>query len=242
MEVKPPAYRPGAIVIDASSGMGEALARRLVTEGWRVGLAARRAERLQALAQELGDHAIICPLDLMEIDEARIALKGFIQQVGHVELVVISAGTGHVNPDLNWQLDEETIAVNALGFAAMAQIAMKHFIAQRQGHLVGISSIAKLRANGGATAYCASKAFVSTYLDGLRDLARHHKLLVTVTEACPGFVNTDMLKVDKPFWVATPEKAADCIYAAIRTRTKHVYVTRRWGLIGRLLRLLPSPG
>lgn len=86
MEVKPPAYRPGAIVIGASSGMGEALARRLVTEGWRVGLAARRAERLQALAQELGDHAIICPLDLMEIDEARIALKGFIQQVGHVEV------------------------------------------------------------------------------------------------------------------------------------------------------------
>ncbi|GGM18329.1 SDR family NAD(P)-dependent oxidoreductase [Pseudomonas asuensis] len=242
MDMKSPTHRPAAIVIGASSGIGEALARRLLTEGWQVGLAARRTERLEMFAQAFGDQAVTCLIDVLDTDEARVTLKALIYQLRHVELIVISAGTGHANPDMDWQLDKETISVNALGFAAVAQTAMKHFMDQGHGHLVGISSIAKLRANGGATAYCASKAFVSTYLDGLRDLARHHKLPVTVTEACPGFVDTDMLKADKPFWVATPARAADCIYSAIKARSKHVYVTKRWGLIGSLLRLLPSPG
>jgi short-subunit dehydrogenase len=116
---------------------------------------------------------------------------------------------------------------------------MAHFLSRGSGHLVGISSVAKLMASGDAAAYSASKAFVSTYLDGLRDKARSHRRTIAVTEICPGFVDTAMMKADKPFWVASPAQAADCIARAIRRRARHAYVTPRWALIGLALRLLP---
>ena len=159
-----------ALIIGGSSGIGEALARKLSSEGWKLGLAARRTERLQALSNEIDRVASILSIDLAEVDSARSSFEGGLAQVGQVDLVVISAGIGHVNETLAWDLDRETIAVNTLGFAAIAQAAFRHFESHGRGHLVGISSIAKLRANGGAASYCASKAFVSSYLDGDRDL------------------------------------------------------------------------
>lgn len=112
---------------------------------------------------------------------------------------------------------------------------------QGHGHLAGISSIARFRGSGEGAAYAASKAFVSVYLDGLRDLARKRNVPVTVTELCPGFVDTVMMKADKPFWVATPEKTAAQILDAIRKGKKCAYITRRWALVACLLRLLPRP-
>jgi Short-chain dehydrogenases of various substrate specificities len=234
--------RPVAVIVGSSSGIGEALARQLAAEGWRLGLLARRVERLQGLAADLGEGTEIRALDIGNAGRARVEFEAFLAALGRVDLIVISAGTGHLNNELAWAPDDETIRVNALGFAAIAQASMRFFLAAGRGHLVGISSVAKLRANGGGAAYCASKAFVSSYLDGLRDLARHHGKTIHVTEACPGFVATDMLKASKPFWVASPERAAQCIRRAIQQRARHVYVTRRWGLIGAVLKLLPAPG
>lgn len=229
-----------AIIIGASSGIGEALARRLAAEGWTLGLMARRMERLDALAAALD--AVAALIDLDDAAAARQALAALLDRLGGAELVVLSAGTGHRNPTLDWAPERETIAVNALGFAAVAQVAMAHFLARGGGHLVGISSVAKLRGSGEAPAYAASKAFVSTYLDGLRDLAKRRGVPVAVTEIAPGFVDTAMMKADRPFWVATPARAAAQIHTAIRRRARHAYVTRRWALIGFLLRRLPAPG
>jgi short-subunit dehydrogenase len=234
---------PTAIIVGASSGIGEALARSLAGSGWRVGLAARRLDRLQALAAELGGGARAQRIDLRQADEARLALASLIDDLGAVDLIVLSSGFGEPNPDMAWAPERETIDVNALGFAAMAQMAMTHFLDRGQGHLVGISSVAKLRGHGDAPSYAATKAFVSTYLDGLRDLAkRRGASKVVVTEACPGFVATAMMKAPSAFWVASPEAAAESILRAVRRRAKHAYVTPRWGLIGLLLRLMPRPG
>ena len=86
-------------------------------------------------------------------------------------------------------------------------------------------------------AYNASKAFVSNYLDGLRQKVRRLQLPIAVTDVRPGFVATAMAQGQGLFWVASPEKAARQIAAAIRLRKKRVYVTRRWALIAALLRL-----
>lgn len=178
-------------------------------------------------------------MDVAAPDQARQALTDLLATLGGADLIVISAGIGEANPDLAWPPDHDTIAVNVTGFAAMAQLAMTHFLSRGSGHLVGISSVAKLMASGDAAAYCASKAFVSTYLDGLRDKARSRRQPITVTEICPGFVDTAMMKADRPFWVASPAQAADCIARAIRRRASHAYVTPRWALIALALRLLP---
>jgi short-subunit dehydrogenase len=234
---------PTAIIVGASSGIGEALARSLAGSGWRVGLAARRLDRLEALAEQLGGGARAKRIDLRQVDEARLALAALIEDLGAVDLVILSSGVGEPNPHMSWASEKDTIEVNALGFAAVAQVAMKHFLDRGQGHLVGISSVAKLRGHGDAPSYAATKAFVSTYLDGLRDLAKRRSAgRIAVTEACPGFVDTAMMKAPSAFWVASPEAAAESILKAVRRRAKHAYITPRWGLIGVLLRLMPRPG
>jgi short-subunit dehydrogenase len=87
------------------------------------------------------------------------------------------------------------------------------------------------------------------YIDGLRELASKSGLPIAVTEAQPGFVATAMMKTDQPLspfvrWlvVASPEKAAHQIARAIRRRRKHAYITRRYGLVAFIARLLPRPG
>ena len=143
---------------------------------------------------------------------------------------------------MEWNQDCDTLLVNITGFVSMAQAAMRHFLRQGHGHLVGISSIAALRGSGGGAAYAASKAFQSIYLDGLRDLARLRRLPIKVTEAQPGFVDTAMMKAARPFWAASPEVAARQILRAVRRRAKHAYITRRWAIVAWLLKLLPRAG
>jgi short-subunit dehydrogenase len=130
-----------------------------------------------------------------------------------------------------------------------AQVALRHFVRRGHGHLVGISSMAALRGNGAGAAYAASKAFQSVYLDGLRDLARQTGLPIAVTEVQPGFVDTAMMKPEHPLptvtrWllVSSPAKAARQIARAVRKRTKHAYITRRYALVALVLKLLPRAG
>ena len=111
---------------------------------------------------------------------------------GGVDLAIITAGIGHENPDLAWRPEAETIAVNVTGFAAMAGVAMRHFIARGSGHLVGISSIAGIRGDGRAPAYGASKAFVARYLQALRHKVAKQKLPLHITDIQAGFVDTAM--------------------------------------------------
>ena len=238
--------RRTAVIIGASSGIGEALARELNRAGWRLGLFARRLDRLEVLRESLAPDTMVRRLDVGQHDAAAI-LERALEELGGVDLAIVSAGTGH-NEALHWELDVETVTVNVLGFMAVAQAAMRHFLARGRGHLVGISSVAALRGNR-AAAYAASKAFQSVYLDGLRDLARHSGHPIVVTEVQPGFVDTAMMKPDRPLpavvrrlFVASPAKAARQILRAVQQRKKHAYITRRYGLIAFIFRRLPRPG
>ncbi|OAT80323.1 SDR family NAD(P)-dependent oxidoreductase [Desulfotomaculum copahuensis] len=229
-----------AIVVGATSGMGRELAKLLAVHGYTVGLTGRREHLLVELQQEIAAPSYIRSFDIAA-PEAMNLLADMIQEMNGVDLVVISAGTGVFNPDLDFAGELETIAVNVTGFAAMANVAFKHFVKRGAGHLVGISSIAALRGSGNAPAYGASKAFVSNYLEGLRQKASKLKLPITITDVQPGFVDTAMTKGQKGlFWVASPVKAAREIYGAIAGRKNHVYITRRWGLIAWLLKNLPD--
>ena len=235
-----------AVIVGASSGIGEALAHELNRSGWRLGLLARRLDRLEALRRTLAPETVVRGIDVAQSGAATI-LEQLLDELGGADLVIISAGTGH-NGALHWEQDFETVSVNVLGFMAVAHVAMRHFLQRGRGHLVGISSIAALRGNR-AAAYAASKAFQSVYLDGLRDVARHSGQPIVVTEIQPGGVDTAMLKPDRPLpdvirrlFVASPEKAARQILRAVQQRKKHAYITRRYGPVGFILKLLPRPG
>ncbi len=229
-----------AIIIGASSGIGKELAKVLSQNCYAVGLTGRRIELLSALQNELPTQSFVKAMDVSQTDKAIEQLTELITEMNGVELVVISAGIGFINTELEWEKEEATIETNVTGFAAMANVAVKHFLEQRAGHLVGISSIAALRGSGGAPAYNASKAFVSNYLEGLRQKFVNLKLPIVVTDVKPGFVDTAMAQGDGLFWVAPPEKAARQIYEIIKARRTHAYITKRWRLIGLLLKFLPD--
>ncbi len=229
-----------AVIIGATSGIGKELARVLAKNGFAVGLTGRRGEILRKLQQELPTIAYIKQMDVSMPAEATQLLQELIAEMGGMDLIIISAGVGFANRELEWELEKQTIDVNVSGFAAMAGAAFNYFRRQGSGHLVGISSIAAIRGNRGAPAYNASKAFVSNYLEGLRVKASRLGLPITVTDIQPGYVDTPMAKGPGLFWVAPAEKAAMQIYRAIVQKRHHAYITKRWRLIAWMLKVMPG--
>jgi short-subunit dehydrogenase len=229
-----------AVVIGASSGIGAAVAVELARRGYTVGIAARRVESLRDVAARHPGITAVGHVDLHDVAGSQAAVDGLIAQVGGADVIVIAAGTGSENPALEWEPEADTIAVNVTGFAAMATLAMRHFVDRGRGHLVGISSIAAIRGHGEAPAYGASKAFVSSYLRAVRHKCAKQRLPICVTEIQPGFVATDMAKGEGLFWVAPVDVAATQIVEAIESRRAHAYVTKRWRFVAAALRLLPD--
>ena len=229
-----------AIVIGASSGIGRALALRLAREGYAVGLAARRLPLLLELKEQIGPGAFVKGIDVSDPLRAMPLLEELIEEMGGADLIVLNAGTGQINPELAWGPEDETIGVNVHGFAAMAIVAYRHLVRRGAGHLVSISSVAALRGGGAAPAYNASKAFVSTYMDGLRHRLARIGSPVAITDIQPGFVHTAMAQGPHVFWAASPEKAAEQIWLAIRRRKKRAVITRRWRLVAWLMKVVPD--
>jgi len=229
-----------AIIVGASSGIGKELAKILSDSGIAVGIAARRISLLHEFGANLDGVVIIKEIDVAVPNAAMAIFSDLIDALGGVDLVVLAAGIGDINKELDWEIERQCIATNVAGFTALADVAIKYFIEQGSGHLVGISSVAALRGGSDAPAYNASKAYTSNYLEGLRKKVVHTNLPIVVTEVRPGFVNTRMAKGDNLFWVASPERAAVQIYRAILGKKSCVYVTKRWRLLAWLLKILPS--
>lgn len=229
-----------AIVIGATSGIGKELAKIFSQHGYIVGLAGRRTHLLDELKNELPNNSFAKHIDISQTDKAIKQLEELIAEMEWADIIVISSGVGYVNKDFQWSPEKETIDVNVSGFAAMANVAIHHFLLKGSGHLVGISSIAALRGAGDTPAYNASKAFVSNYMEGLRKKVVKLGLSIKVTDIQPGFVDTAMAKGDGLFWVASPQKAAQQIYNAIERKRKHAYITKRWRLIGWLMKVMPE--
>jgi short-subunit dehydrogenase len=237
---------PVAVVVGASSGIGEALARRLAREGYRVVLVARRADALTrvcaAINAELGhDRAQALPHDVTRHAEAPALLQKVLVELGRVDLVAYSAGVQLAvgTSEFSVEKDRTMVEVNLLGALAWLNPAAEIFERLGQGSIVGISSVAGDRGRVGAPAYNASKAGLTTFLEALRNrLSRHGVHVLTVK---PGFVATDMLRgAPRVFWVITPEQAAADIWGAIRARKQVLYTPARWRLVMFVIRNLPS--
>jgi short-subunit dehydrogenase len=229
-----------AIVMGASSGMGKELARILSTNNYIVGLAARRLNLLEELQKELPGKSYIKQIDISNFADAEKEFRELIADMEGVDLVIISSGYGDINPQLKWDIEKETIDVNVAGFTLIAGIAFQYFMEKGKGHLAAISSVAALRGNRSDPAYSASKAYVSNYLEGLRQRALHSRKPITITDLKPGFVKTPMSKGGKLFWLATAEEAAEQIFDAIRGKKKLAYITKRWRLIAWILKVAPD--
>ncbi len=228
------------VIVGASSGIGKELAKIFGRHDYAVGITARRIELLSEVAKELPGSVFVKSMDVAKPDEAISVLEELIKEMGGLDIIVISAGIGFINPDLTWQKEKDTIDVNVTGFTAIANSAMKHFLKQGYGHLAGISSVGAIRGESSAPAYAASKAFMSNYLEGLRFKMFKIKMPIVITDIQPGFVDTAMAQAGGLFWVSSPEKAAQQIFSAIKKGRKHAYITSRWRFVAWILKIAPD--
>lgn len=234
-----------AVVTGASSGIGWELARALAGEGARLGLLARRIDKLDELAAELraaGATVAVAACDVTERGQVLSAVDAVRQALGPVDLLVANAGVGAptlLDP-VNIADVEKMFQVNVLGVVYSIEAVLAEMLQRRQGHLVAISSLGGYKGLPGESAYTASKAAVNAYLEGLRiQLAPRG---VHVTTVCPGFVKTPMTDVNDfamPF-LLTAEQAARRIVGAIRWRVKVYNFPLRMSLLMGLIRRLPD--
>jgi NAD(P)-dependent dehydrogenase (short-subunit alcohol dehydrogenase family) len=242
------ARHPGAIVVGASSGMGAAIARELVGRGWRVAALARRGAELERLAAECaatahasGGALVTRMHDVAHHAEVPALFEELARELGGLELLVYAAG---IMPKIGEQeydtaKDLEILGVNTGGCIAWCNPAADLFRTQRQGTIVGISSIAGDRGRKGNPAYCTSKAAMNTYLEALRN--RLGAFGVHVCTIRPGYIDTPMTHgLPGLFWLISADEAAKRILRAAFSRANVRYVPYRWACVGLVLRLIPS--
>ena len=229
-----------AIVIGATSGIGRALAERLAAEGYRVGVTGRREALLEELAASRPGSFCYAAADIMDPAAACAALERLAGELGGMDLCVVSAGTGDLNPGLDYALEEPAIRTNVVGWTAAVDWAYGRFEEWGGGHLVVITSVGGLRGGGAAPAYNASKAYQINYAEGLRQRVAKSGLPVTITDIRPGLVDTAMAKGEGLFWVQPVAKTVRQILRAVERRRHVAVVTRRWRIAAWLLRHLPE--
>lgn len=228
-----------AIIIGASSGIGYELAKLLTQNGFKVGITGRRQSQLEELKSTNPDLFLISVFDSTKMSNSN-ELDALTEQLGGLDLLIISAGTGELNPKLNFGLEEPTIDLNVKAFTQIVNWTYRFFEKKGSGHITAITSIAGLRGGKDAPAYNASKAYQINYLEAIRQKAKNNKLQIIITDVRPGFVDTAMAKGNGQFWVAPPKKAAFQIYKLIRRRKAIGYVTKRWTFLAWAFKLIPS--
>ena len=196
--------RRAAIVTGASSGIGEATARALAADGHRLALLARRAERVEALAAELGDGALAIEADVTQREQAEAAVQRTVDELGRLDIVINNAGVmllGPVeaSPVEDW---ERMVDVNVKGLLYTARAALPHLVSaadsepRQVADLVNISSVAGRHANAGSGVYNLTKFGVGAFSEALRQEVTERHVRVSLVE--PGAVETELLSHNRP--------------------------------------------
>jgi short-subunit dehydrogenase len=233
----------GVFITGASGGIGAALAAHYAGTGATLGLVARRADALAALAGRLATTTATYAADVADHAAMRAAASDFIARHGVPDIVVANAGVsvgtlGSEPEDL--PAVERVLRTNVVGLAATLAPFVAPMRERGSGILAGIASVAGFRGLPGAGAYSASKAAAITWLESLRvELAGSGVAVVTV---CPGYIDTPMTRVNRyrmPF-LLDADDGARRIARAIEARRSFAVVPWQMALVGRALRVLPN--
>lgn len=234
------------LITGASSGLGAGMARQLAARGHDLALAARRLDRLEALRAELaptGVRIAVAALDVDDHDAVFTTIRALRDDLGGLDRVIVNAGLGKGAPIGTGRFDANlaTARTNFVAALAQCEAAMEIFRAQNAGHLVVVSSVAADRGLRGAqTTYAATKAGLAHLAEGIRvDVA---DTPIRVTTLAPGYIRTDLNEgMTMPFAVDA-ETGTKAMADAIERAPAFAYVPGwPWGVLGRLLRVMPTP-
>lgn len=226
------------MILGGSSGIGRVLALQLAKKNYTIAVTGRRNHLLEELKVQYPKQIIVMATDHTEIGSLVQNLEDLTVQLGGLDLLILCSGTGDINQELDFHIEQRTITLNVTAFTCIANWAVRHFQKQQYGHFAAITSIAGMTGSDVAPAYNASKAYQIAYLAGLRKKMKKLQLPIYITDIRPGFVDTDMAKGEGQFWVAPVSKAASQIIAALKAKRQLVYITKRWRLISFVFRLI----
>jgi NADP-dependent 3-hydroxy acid dehydrogenase YdfG len=234
-----------ALVTGASSGIGEATAKRLAAEGAAVAVAARRVDRLDALVGEIesaGGSALAIESDVTDRAQAESLVERTVAELGRLDTVVNNAGVMLLGPAVDADIEEweRMVDLNVKGLLYVAKAALPHLLKyadeepRRVTDLVNISSVAGRRARAGSAVYNATKHGVGAFSEALRQEVTERHLRVSLVE--PGAVMTELASHNRPevqegmkarFGQMADRLQADDIADAISyivTRPRHVAI------------------
>lgn len=227
------------IIIGATSGLGREVALIYIAQGWKVGIAGRREAELESLRAINPTQVSAQVLDVTQ-EDATEKLKALIEQVGGMDVFLLSSGIGKQNYTLQADIELATATTNVEGFIRMTNAAYHYFEQQGHGHLAVISSIAGTKGLGAAAAYSATKGFQNIYMDALDQLAWMQKLNIRFTDIRPGFVATPLLKDDSyPMLMKAPIVAQD-IVNAIERRKRTAIIDWKYRILVFFWRMIPK--
>jgi short-subunit dehydrogenase len=212
------------LITGASSGIGEALAVGLAAQGAKVGVVARRADRLEQLVAKIraaGGTVASATADVGDREQLHTALKQLERELGPTDLLIANAGLGVYSgaDPLNVPGVEAMMRVNYLGVVYAIEAVLPGMLERGKGHLAAVSSLAAYKGLPGSAGYCASKAAVSNFCEALRiELGPRG---VAVTTICPGFVRSEMTANRQPMpFLMDADAAAKRIIGALGKRKK----------------------
>ncbi len=241
---------PLVFITGASSGIGQALAQRYASAGWRLALVARREAEMQSWidGRGLGGAptflARAYAADVTQSDSIIAAAQACIAAQGLPDVVIANAGIS-IGMDSAQREDldvmRDTFATNNLGLAATFHPFIRPMRQRRSGTLVGIASVAAIRGLPGHGAYCASKAGVVAYCESLRGECRGQGLKVVTL--LPGYIATPLTARNRyamPFLMPAAD-FADRAFTAIERGQSYRVIPWQMAVVVKLLRLLPNP-
>ena len=183
------------VITGASSGIGEAVALACGAQGMHVVLAARRAERLERIAEQVetvGGTALVCPTDIRSIEQIERLVSTTRERFGRIDVLLANAGMGYHSPvsDASHQEMEELVATNLLGVMHSARAVLPTMRAQKSGHIITVSSVVIGLMWPNDALYACTKAGVHRFSKGLRNEVREDG--IQVTDLIPGVIDTPL--------------------------------------------------
>ena len=242
----------------ATSGIGQEVARLLATNGYEVGIAGRREERLVQMAQATPGIVTHRQIDVTK-EDAPTELQKLIEELGGMDLYFHSSGIGWENVALDADKELKTVETNGVGFVRMVSAAYNWFAEQRadeakqraegdeqragdkerKARIACITSIARTRGLGAAPAYSATKRMQAHYLECLSQQARMRHLNIGITDIRPGFVATDLIAGSHFPLQLKAEDVARTIVRAIERGSEVVTIDWRYRLLVAAWQLIP---
>lgn len=235
-----------AIIIGATSGIGREVARKLAAEGWRVGAAGRRGERLEELQAECGAESVV--YEVMDITKpsAVDALDRLLEKTGAPDLFLHVSGVGRQNRQLDETIDVNVMETNCTGLARVLPHILNYvkanpiYTSQNKAHIAVVTSVAGTMGLGVSAAYSASKKMQSTYVSALCQLCRMEKIPAQFSDIRPGFVATDILNPQHHYpLMMTVEEAAGHILKGLKRKRRVILFDWRYRILVAFWRLIP---